>query len=239
MLVNNDPWRNCASGRLAFDVPPYRLSGIVYGVLLNHQPALAALGDAAKAPPYKAPPKAPVLFVKPRNTLAGSGDAVVVPLGAPDLEVGACLGIVIGRTACRVNEADALDHVAGYTIVNDVSVPHARFYRPSIRFKARDGFCPIGPGVTPSKLIPDPDALAVRVHVDGKLVHRTTTGDRQRPVARLLADVTEFMTLGAGDLLLLGVSADAPRVRAGQHVVIEIDGVGRLENRFVAEGGAT
>lgn len=239
MLVNNDAGRNHSAGHLTFDVPPYRLSGVVYGVLLNHRPALAALGDAVNAPPYKAPPKAPVLYVKPRNTLAASGDMVLVPADAPELEAGACLGIVIGRTACRVNEADALEFVAGYTIVNDVSVPHASFYRPSIRFKARDGFCPIGPGVTPSTRIPDPDALAVRVHVDGEPVHRTTTDDRQRPVARLLADVTEFMTLGPGDLLLLGVSAGAPRVRAGQHVAIEIDGLGRLENRFVAEGGAT
>lgn len=239
MLVNNDAPRNGAAGLLAFDVPPYRLSGIVYGVLLNHRPALAALGDAASAPPYKAPPKAPVLYVKPRNTLASSGDAVVVPSDAPELEVGACLGIVIGRTACRVNETNALEHVAGYTIVNDVSVPHASFYRPSIRFKARDGFCPIGPRVTARNAIANPDALAVRVHVDGELVHQTTTGDRQRPVARLLSDVTEFMTLSPGDVLLLGVSNGAPRVRAGQHVAIEIDGLGRLENRFVAEGGTS
>lgn len=239
MLVNHDSLRNGSVDRLAFDVPPYRLSGTVYGVLLNHRPALAALGATASAPPYKAPAQAPVLYVKPRNTLAGSGDAVAVPADAPELEAGASLGIVIGRTACRVSEADALAYVAGYTIVNDVSVPHASYYRPSIRFKARDGFCPIGPVVTAREAILDPDGLEVRIHVDGALAQRTTTGDRLRPVARLLADVTEFMTLSPGDVLMLGVSAGAPRVRAGQRVAIEIDGLGRLETRFVAEGAPT
>jgi len=222
--------------RLEFDVAPYRLSGVVYGTLLNHEPAIAALDAAAHLPPYKAPARAPVLYVKPRNTLAAHGDAVTVPADAPELEVGASLGIVIGRTACRVSEAQALDHVAGYTLVNDISVPHESFYRPSIRFKARDGFCPIGPVVVPRAQLPNPDALVVRVHVDGALVHATNTAERRRPVARLLADVTEFMTLSPGDVLLLGVSAGAPRVRAGQQVRIEIEGLGQLDNHFIAEG---
>ena len=224
--------------RIEFDVAPFRLSGVVYGALLNHVPAIAAMDEAAHQPPYNAPAVAPVLYVKPRNTLAGHGDAIVVPQDAPELEIGACLGIVIGRTACRVREDQALDHVAGYTVVGDISVPHAVFYRPSIRFKARDGFCPIGPSVVPRHQIADPDALAVRVHVDSALVHRTTTGERRRPVARLLAEVSAFMTLSPGDLLLLGASTGAPRVRAGQRVRIEIDGLGSLDNHFIAEGAA-
>lgn len=221
---------------LEFDVAPYRLSGVVYGTLLNHEPAIAALGAAAEQPPYKAPAQAPVLYIKPRNTLAGHGDAVMVPADAPALEIGASLGIVIGRTACRVAPEQALAHVAGYTIVNDISVPHDLFYRPSIRFKARDGFCPIGPKVVPCSAVGNPDALPVRVWVDDALVHSTTTGERRRTVAHLLADVTEFMTLSPGDVLLLGVSAGAPCVRAGQQVRIEIEGLGQLDNRFVHEG---
>jgi 5-oxopent-3-ene-1,2,5-tricarboxylate decarboxylase/2-hydroxyhepta-2,4-diene-1,7-dioate isomerase len=218
---------------LTFEMPPYRLSGTVYGTLLNHHAALAALGDAVNQPPYKAAPKAPILYLKPRNTLAPSGAAVEVPADAAELEVGAALGIVIGHTACRVTEALALDQVAGYTIVNDVSVPHASFYRPSIRFKARDGFCPIGPRVVPRQQVADPDHLAVRVFVDGKLAHAASTAGMIRPLARLLADVTEFMTLAPGDVLMLGVAAGAPRVRAGQQVAIEIEGLGRLESSLV------
>jgi len=125
-----------------------------------------------------------------------------------------------------------LSHVAGCTIVADISMPHASFYRPSVRLKARDGFCPIGPRVVP---IAQPDAVDVRVWVDGALVHETTTGDRLRSAARLLADVSAFMTLSPGDVLMLGVSAGAPRVRAGQRAEIEMAGIGRLQMQFAAE----
>jgi 5-oxopent-3-ene-1,2,5-tricarboxylate decarboxylase/2-hydroxyhepta-2,4-diene-1,7-dioate isomerase len=218
-----------------FPCAPHRLSGVVYGCLLNHRPALAALGDAVNAAPYKAAPQAPVLYVKPRNTLASDGAMVHVPADAPELELGAALGLVIGRTAWRVDEAQALQHVAGVTIVADVSVPHSSFYRPSVRLKARDGFCPIGPRVLPLGEAGDLDALAVRVWLDGALVHETTTGDRIRSAARLLADVSAFMTLAPGDVLMLGVSHGAPRARAGQRAEIEIAGIGRLRLQFAAE----
>ncbi|MBK0392621.1 fumarylacetoacetate hydrolase family protein [Ramlibacter algicola] len=220
---------------LDFDVPPYRLSGTVYGTLLNHQAALAQLGGAVNEPPYKAAPKAPVLYVKPRNTLASTGDAVVVPDTAGALEVGAALGVVIGRTACRVQEQDAFAYVAGYTVVADFSVPHDSYYRPSVRLKALDGSCVVGPSVTPRARIPSPDDLDVGVFVDGKIVHATTTAGMVRNVARLLADVTDFMTLAPGDVLLLGVAAGAPRVAPGHHVSVEIGPIGRLENDLVKE----
>jgi 5-oxopent-3-ene-1,2,5-tricarboxylate decarboxylase/2-hydroxyhepta-2,4-diene-1,7-dioate isomerase len=217
---------------IPFDVVPYRLSGTVYGTLLNHRSAIAALGEAVNQPPYNAPPKAPVLYIKPRNTLAASGSQVGIPAGTLELEVGACLSVVIGRTACKVAEARALDYVAGYLILADVSIPHSNLHRPSIRFKARDGFCPLGPAVTPRSAIANPDALTIRSYVDGALVQTASTADLIRPVARLLADVTEFMTLVPGDVLALGAAAPAPRVRAGQIFRIEIDGLGSLSNPF-------
>lgn len=221
--------------QLVFDHAPYRLSGVVYGTLLNHRPVQQALGEQMLQAPYKAAPRAPVLYVKPRNTLVLDGTAVTVPVDTPELEVGAALGIVIGRTACRLTPQNALDHVAGYTIVNDVSVAHDSFYRPSVRFKARDGFCTIGPAVVPRTAVANPDALRVQVWIDGVLQQETSTGDRIRNVAQLLADVTDFMTLQPGDVLMLGVAAGAPRVTAGQEVAIGIEGLGRLVSRFVAE----
>lgn len=223
---------------LSFDVAPYRLSGTVYAALLNDPRQLTALGDAVDRPPYKASPVHPVLSIKPRNTLAGDGAAVVVPDGVGELEMGATLGIVIGRAACRVAQAGALGVVAGYAIVNDISVPQsgvARHYRPSVRYRARDGFCPIGPRVTPADAVLQPDALRVRVRVDGMLVHESSTAGRTRNVAKLIADVSEFMTLMPGDLLLLGAAQGAPLAGAGQSVVIEIDGLGQLAHRLVAE----
>jgi len=206
----------------------------VYGTLLNFRAALDRLGDAVHQPPYKAPPKAPILYIKPRNTIAADGDAVIVPLDADELEVGPSLGLVIGRTACRVTEAHALDVVGGYVVVNDVSVPHASYYRPSLRYKCRDGFCPVGAPVDRSA-IATPNALTLRVQVDGVDVLRASTSELVRPVERLLADVSEFMTLVPGDILMIGVPADAPRVRAGQHTRITIDGIGTLSNHYVAE----
>jgi 5-oxopent-3-ene-1,2,5-tricarboxylate decarboxylase/2-hydroxyhepta-2,4-diene-1,7-dioate isomerase len=209
--------------------------GTAYGTLLNHRDALAALDGAVHQPPYKAPPKAPVLYIKPRCTHIGHGDAIVVPDGVDELEMGATLGMVIGRTACRVSEADALSCVAGYTVCNDVSVPHASYYRPSMRFKCRDSFLPIGPWIIGAHHVADPDALALQVEIDGHTVQRSSTGGMQRSVARLIADVTEFMTLSAGDVLMLGVPFGAPRARAGQRVRISIEGVGTLENPLVAQ----
>ena len=223
---------------LAFDVPPFRLSGNVYGVLMNHRAALAALGDAVHQPPYKAPPKAVVLYVKPRNTLIAPGGAALVFDSGETLEVGAALGIVIGRTASAVGEGEAMNCVAGYVIVADFSVPHESWFRPAIRFKARDGSCAIGPGVVARDAIADPDALDVRVYVDGELVHRASTDGTFRPVARLVADVSDFMTLAPGDVLLAGVAPGAPRVGAGARVAIEIDGLGRLETPVRVEDKA-
>jgi len=209
--------------------------GTIYGTLLNHADALAALGDRVHGAPYKAPPRAPILYIKPRNTVAGHGDPVAVPRGVDELEIGATLGVVIGTVACNVTESAALDHVAGYTVVNDISVPHDSYYRPSLRFKCHDGFCPIGPAVVARKLVSDPNCLPITVEVDERVVFRARTDRLIRPVARLLADVTEFMTLRPGDVLMVGVAAHAPRARAGQRVAITIDGVGRLETPLIAE----
>ena len=207
----------------------------VYGTLLNHRDALASLGEAVDAPPYKAAPKAPILYIKPRNTWLGAHEAIVVPAGVLELEIGATLGLVIGRAACRVSEADAMSFVAGYVIVNDVSVPHDSYYRPSLRFKARDTFCPIGPFVA-RESVGSPDALGVAVTIDGETVQRASTAGLIRSAARLIADVSDFMTLVPGDVLSVGVAAGAPRARVGQHVSISINGLGRLDNPLAAEG---
>ncbi len=220
-----------------FDTPPYRLSGVVYGTLMNHRDALAALGTAAHELPYKAPPKAVVLYLKPRNTLVGPGEDMPVGEDGAEVEVGASLGLVIGRVACRLDEADALEHLAGYTIVHDVSLPHSSYYRPQVRLKARDRSCAVGPRVVACRDVGDPQALRLRVFVDGQRVLDQGLCALVRSPARLLAEVTDFMTLFPGDVLMVGVGPDAPRVRAGQQVATEIDGLGRLENRFVAPIG--
>lgn len=216
-----------------FEFAPWRLSGVVYGTLLNDPAALAALGDTVNAPPYKAPPRAPVLYLKPRNTLASSGASVVVPTDAGEFEIGASLALVIGRTACRVGFDDAMAYVAGWTLVADLSVPHDNFYRPSVRFKARDGSCIVGPRVVPRAALIDPNALDLQISIDGAPIQTARMASMQRSAAELLRDVTEFMTLRPGDILMLGVAFGAPRARAGQAFTVECTGIGPLQGQLV------
>ncbi|MED4116286.1 fumarylacetoacetate hydrolase family protein [Priestia megaterium] len=217
---------------LPWDVP---VSGTVYGTLLNYKGALAALGEAVNENPYKEEPKAPILYIKPRNTVIGYNMPIPLPADVTELEVGAALGIVIGRTATRVSEEEALEYVAGYTVVNDISVPHESVYRPAIRQKARDGFCPIGPWIMERDAVTDANAVNIRVYINGQLRQENNTGNLIRPIARLISDITEFMTLNTGDTLLVGVPENAPLAKAGDHIRIEVEGIGNLENKIVHE----
>ncbi|MDR6522143.1 5-oxopent-3-ene-1,2,5-tricarboxylate decarboxylase/2-hydroxyhepta-2,4-diene-1,7-dioate isomerase [Variovorax paradoxus] len=218
-----------------FNYAPYQLTGTVYGTLLNDRHALAALGDSIHELPYKGAPKAPVLYVKPRNTFQPSGARVITSQATHEWEVGGSLALVIGRTACRVSVDDAFEYVAGYTVVADLSVPHESFYRPSIRFKARDGSLIVADEVVAQQTVTDPGALTLRTYLDDQLVQESSLNNMVRPAAQLLADVTDFMTLSPGDLLLLGVPHGAPRARKGQQASVEIRGVATVHASFVGE----
>jgi 5-oxopent-3-ene-1,2,5-tricarboxylate decarboxylase/2-hydroxyhepta-2,4-diene-1,7-dioate isomerase len=213
--------------------PP--LDGLVYGPILNDRGSLLRLGAALEAVPYKAPPQAPALFVKPRNTQVASGAAVALPAGATTLAIGGQLGLVVGRAASRLTESDALDCIAGYLAVIDLSIPHASVYRPAIREKCFDGACPMGAAVVDRAAVGDLAQLSVRTYVCDALVAERRLDDLVRPAAKLLADVTEFMTLFAGDVLLLGAPLELPEARAGDTAAVEIAGVGRVECRVVGE----
>jgi len=219
-------------------VPPWRLSGVVVGAALNDPRTLASLGAAVDAPPYKGAPKSPVLYVKPRHTLAEAGAPMVLPRGVPALEAGATVGIVIGRSACRVSAERAHGHIAAYVLALDLAAPVQSLYRPGARARALDGSCRIGVPVASSEFDAEP-AFELRVSVDGRLAQGSGTAGFVRAPAQLLADVSEFMTLAPGDVLLLGVPHGAPLVRAGQRVRVEGDGegvgLGAIELDVVAE----
>lgn len=206
----------------------------VVGAMFEFQSAWDAAAPAMAREPHHRPPVHPVLYIKPANTWCAPGHAVALPDGVDEVEIGATLGVAFARTASRVSARDALGFVAGYCIVNDVTVPHASLLRPPMKQKCRDGFCPIGP-LVPASEVPDPSALEIRSYVDGELRHRANTGTLRRGVAQLIADVSEFMSLAPGDLLLVGVPHGVPRARVGQRMAIEIDGLGRLENPLVRE----
>jgi len=209
--------------------------GNIYGVILNDEETLARYGAALTRDPYKAEPVAPVLYFKPANTIARDGDEIELPAGAEMVEVYGTLGVVIGREACRVREQDALGYVRGYLAVADLTLPHENFYRPPIREKCFDGACPIGGTIIDANAISDLNALEVRISVNGMVMQRWALSSLRRGAAKLIADITSFMTLYAGDVLLVAAVSGAPRARAGDLVSVEISGVGRIENRI---GGA-
>jgi len=219
--------RNVTLEQSSLEAP---ISGTVYGALLNYRGELEALGSSLTKEPYKEPPKAPVLYIKPVNTITGFKSSIPLPEDTSQLQVGASLGIVIGKKATRVTEEKALDHVLGYTIVNDVSIPHESFYRPAVKQKARDNFCPVGPWIIERDAISDPNKLTITVFVNDVLKQKNTTANLIRPVSRLISEISEFMTLYEGDVLLVGVPENPPLVKEGDLVRIEIDGIGYLEN---------
>ena len=213
------------------------IAGTVYGTILNVRRQIEMLGDALDKPPYGKPPRAPVLYIKPPNTYAGDGATIEVPPGVEALETSATLAVVIGKTACRVAEGEALSYVAGYAVAIDVCIPHANLHRPAVRQRCRDGFLPMS-RITPRAAVNDPNALSVEVYVNGRRASRFSTSDLVRPVARLIADVTEFMTLSEGDVLLVGLPPDGPLARVGDRVEARIAGVGELSCTLAAEARA-
>jgi 5-oxopent-3-ene-1,2,5-tricarboxylate decarboxylase / 2-hydroxyhepta-2,4-diene-1,7-dioate isomerase len=216
--------------RLPFDTAPYALSGVVYGALLNDPGQLIELGLAAEQPPYKGAPKAPVLALKARGALQAAPATVRMEGDARQLLLHAQVGLVVGQTACRVSRESALEHVAGMLLVAEFTEPLANLaashYRPAVRQRNRDGSCLLGPVGTAAG---SPDRQRVDVLIDGQTVHQFTTTGLVRSAAQLLADVTEFMTLQPGDVLLMGSRGIAPALRRGQRFALTSSTLGRLE----------
>jgi len=211
-------------------LPPH--SGFVYGVILNDRASLDVYGARMTEPPHVKPPVAPVLYFKPYNTHVGHQAVVELPNGVEKVEIGATVGIVFGATASRTNEHTALEAVAGYTLAIDLSVPKADLYRPPIVEKCWDHSLPIGPWIVERNDVLNPGRLALRTLVNGRLVHARSLDDLVRPILKLITDVTEFMSLHAGDVLLVGYPLNVPTAGAGDAIAVECDELGRLECRL-------
>jgi 2-keto-4-pentenoate hydratase/2-oxohepta-3-ene-1,7-dioic acid hydratase in catechol pathway len=183
-------------------------------------------------------PKAPLLFSKWPNTLIGDGEAIVLPPEATEVDYEAELGVVIGTTAKRVAEAQALDHVEGYICLNDVSARDMQFGDGQwTRGKSLDTFCPVGPRLVPREEIADPQQLGIRCILNGETMQDSSTAQMIFSVAEIIAYVSKVITLEPGDLIATGTPAGVgvfkdPKVllKDGDEVAIEIDGVGTLTN---------
>lgn len=203
----------------------------VYGVILNDRQSLQAIGNLDDAP-YKGAPKAPVLYIKPATTRVPSGSVVRLPQGEHRVEVGATIGLVMGQDATRRTPANAMEAVAGLVLAADLSLPHRSYYRPAIREKCFDSALPLS-DVQP---IADLHALELQTEVDGVVVQTRSLADLIRSPADLLAEITSFMTLRQGDVLLLGVTYQAPQAEAGSRIRIRCTGFDALECTLVATG---
>ncbi|MCG6541973.1 fumarylacetoacetate hydrolase family protein [Pseudomonas sp. KSR10] len=210
-------------------------SGTLFGIALNYKGLLDSRMDEFQQAPYQKPPVKPVLFIKTPNTRNADGQPVVFPAGVERLQPGPALGVVIGKRASRVSEADAMSHVAGYTIVNEFSLPEDSYYRPAVKAKCRDGFCPIGPELAEASQITDPNALTLRLLVNGEVRQENSTANWVRTIPQLIAELSDFMTLNEGDVLITGTPEGRVDVKPGDTVVVEITGLGKLTNTVVAE----
>jgi 5-oxopent-3-ene-1,2,5-tricarboxylate decarboxylase/2-hydroxyhepta-2,4-diene-1,7-dioate isomerase len=199
--------------------------GTVYGTLLNFRSERDALGPKMNEAPYKAPPQAPVLYVKPANTWTENGGTIALPAHVGEVEIGATVAMVMKSAR----------EVAGYVLMNDVSIPHESLFRPPVKFNCLDGFLGIGDRVRARNEAGDPAVFKLEVRVNGELKQTVRFSQLVRPADKLLADVSEFMTLGPGDMLMLGCDVGRPRVRVGDRVEIKMPALGTLANNFVAE----
>jgi 5-oxopent-3-ene-1,2,5-tricarboxylate decarboxylase / 2-hydroxyhepta-2,4-diene-1,7-dioate isomerase len=208
---------------------PYLPTGTVYGTLLNFRREHALWAPRMHEAPYKAPPQAPVLYIKTANTFTVSGHAIALPPGVTDVEVAASLGLVAGEGGV----------VAGAVLLNDVSIPHESYYRPPVKFRCVDGFLGVGAVVLPVSDLRALAPLVLELRVDGVMRQRTDLADLLRDAATLWADVKAFQSMRPGDVLMLGTdcldNGSRPRARAGDAVEITATGFSPLVNHFIQE----
>lgn len=198
---------------------PVRPSKIV-GVGLNYRDHARETNTAI--------PSEPVIFVKPSTAVIGPGEAISLPPGVGRVDYEAELGVVIGRRAWRVPRARALDHVLGYTCVNDVTARdlQARGVQWS-HCKGYDTFAPIGPSVAAGL---DPSQLAVEAWVNGERRQASNTRELIFPIDVLIAHISSIMTLLPGDIISTGTPSGIGPLSPGDTVVVRVEGVGELSN---------
>ncbi len=179
----------------------------------------------------------PLVFLKGPGSLLGHRGHTRRPADAAFMHYECELAVVIGRPAKNVQRADALAHVAGYTVCNDYAVRDylENWYRPNLRVKNRDGGTVLGPWLVDARAVPDPQALALRTRVNGQVTQQGSTRNMVHSVAELIAYLSSFMTLLPGDVILTGTPEGVVNVNAGDVVACEIDGIGTLVNTLVPD----
>lgn len=199
-------------------------SGHIYGVALNDRTERERLADAFDQPPYGKPPRAPILYMKPSASLARG--PVRVPAGT-DIVAAPTIALLFARDACKVKADRVPDHLGAACLALDLSLPEPSYYRPAVARKNGDGFLVLGDAGLPE--LP----AEIRTGVNGAPAHRWTLDRLWLPVAALVEEVTAFLTLRAGDMLLIGLPGDAPTLAPGSTVRVEAEGFAPLETSIL------
>ena len=179
----------------------------------------------------------PLVFLKGPGSLIGHRGETRRPAGVAFMHYECELAAVIGKTAKGVKAADAMAHVAGYTVCNDYAIRDylENWYRPNLRVKNRDGGTVLGPWLVDAADVADPHALGLRTWVNGRLTQQGSTANMVNRIPALIEYLSAFMTLQAGDVILTGTPEGVVNVDVGDEVACEIDGIGRLLNTLVED----
>lgn len=228
-------------GALEVAGPPVPLSGVrLLAPVLPSKIVAVGKNYAAHAQEMGGEvPLEPMIFLKPSTAVIGPGDPITLPEQSERVEHEAELAVVIGRLCSEVPIRRVPEVVLGYTCANDVT---ARDLQNSdgqwTRAKGYDTFCPIGPWIVTHFSLEEAGDLGIRTRLDGALVQDASTNLLVRDVATLVSYVSSFCTLLPGDLILTGTPAGVGPMTPGQHVEVEIDGIGVLDNVVVEDAGA-
>ncbi len=191
------------------------------------------------------PPKEPIIFNKALSCQSGPDDDIVIPRGAESVDWEVELGLVIGTEAYQVSEARALDHVAGYMTVNDVSERDFQRHRGGqfVKGKSAPGFGPLGPWLVTRNEVSDPQNLPLRLEVNGEVMQDGNTSDMIFSVAWLISHISSFFRLVPGDVIItgtpsgVGMGRKPPKyLKPGDVVTAEVAGLGRQTQHVRAQG---
>lgn len=208
--------------------------GNIFGIALNYKNLYSTLQAQFNEKPYVKEPIKPVLFIKTPNTRNQSGQLVVKRVGEV-LQAGAAVGIVIAKATSRVKQADANNHIAGYVVINELSLPEDSYYRPAIKAKCQDGFCVIGDVVAQDQ-VNNVANLELRVYVNGELKQTGNTSDWIRSPAQIIEEISDYMPLNEGDIIITGTPRGRPALLKGDVVRVEVDQLGAVENTVQEQG---
>ena len=179
----------------------------------------------------------PLVFLKGPGALIGHRGFTRRPKDVTFMHYECELAVVIGQTARNVKAADAMQHVAGYTVCNDYAIRDylENWYRPNLRVKNRDTCTVIGPWLVDADEVPNPHDLKLRTLVNGTVTQQGHTGDMINDIPALIEYLSAFMTLQPGDVILTGTPEGVVNVNVGDVVITEIDGIGHLVNTIVGD----